>query len=316
VAHDLLRRCFVCAAEFSEDAHERGKVSVDPARGRLWMVCTSCGAWNLVPIEARWEAIEEFERIARDHGRLLAKTDNVSLTQAPHLEIVRIGKTQRREEAWWRFLKEAERRTENAGKAVRRGRWSDALWTLVLFGIPLPHIKSADKHVEDARNHHFGYKLFTATIPCDTCGNEDQQLDFADEISIRSETGALRTRARCWKCVVHGGAGGFELVGVPAERLTQRMLAFHNFAGGEWQQLNDAVHLIDDAADAARYVQDLTARPVLINKLRKAELLALEMALSESRERSLLEMQMQELEERWKQEEELAFIIDRELTPP
>ena len=40
------------------------RIAFDATRGRLWVVCPSCDQWNLVPIEERWEALEECERLA------------------------------------------------------------------------------------------------------------------------------------------------------------------------------------------------------------------------------------------------------------
>ena len=39
------------------------RLAFDAARGRLWVVCRSCERWNLTPLEERWEAIEECERL-------------------------------------------------------------------------------------------------------------------------------------------------------------------------------------------------------------------------------------------------------------
>ena len=39
------------------------RLAFDPERGRLWVVCKRCTRWNLTPLEERWEAIEECERL-------------------------------------------------------------------------------------------------------------------------------------------------------------------------------------------------------------------------------------------------------------
>jgi hypothetical protein len=39
------------------------RLAFDSAKGRLWVVCRRCGKWNLSPIEERWEAIEDAERL-------------------------------------------------------------------------------------------------------------------------------------------------------------------------------------------------------------------------------------------------------------
>jgi hypothetical protein len=47
----------------------------------------------------------------------------------------------------------------------------------------------------------------------------------------------------------------------------------------------------------------------------RTEAIALEIALNDENERQLLELELEALESRWREEEELAAIVDRELTP-
>ena len=54
------------------------RLAFDAAKGRLWVVCPRCARWNLTPLDARWEAIEEAERAYRD-SKLRVATDNVGL---------------------------------------------------------------------------------------------------------------------------------------------------------------------------------------------------------------------------------------------
>ena len=107
----MYRRCLVCDHEFAaNDALEhltRGRrVAYDPEKGRLWLVCRSCSRWSLVPMESRWEALDELEKLVRDEARTLSSTDNVALMRAGTLEIVRVGRAKLREEAWWRYGRE------------------------------------------------------------------------------------------------------------------------------------------------------------------------------------------------------------------
>lgn len=41
------------------------RLAFDSAKGRLWVVCRQCRRWNLTPVEERWEAIEDCERLYR-----------------------------------------------------------------------------------------------------------------------------------------------------------------------------------------------------------------------------------------------------------
>ena len=125
----MYTRCLVCQTPFPEnDALEhlpRGRrVAFDGERGRLWMVCGACKRWSLVPLLDRWEALEELEKVSVDRGRLLSRTDNIALLAAGPLEIVRVGRCERREEAWWRYGRELRARRKRfkqvslAGTAV------------------------------------------------------------------------------------------------------------------------------------------------------------------------------------------------------
>ena len=79
------------------------RLAFDPARGRLWVICTRCGRWNLSPLEERWEAIDECERLFRG-TRLRYSTDNIGLARiGERLELVRIGPALLPEIASWRY---------------------------------------------------------------------------------------------------------------------------------------------------------------------------------------------------------------------
>src|SRR5690349_11232703 len=79
------------------------RLAFDPERGRLWVVCRRCRQWNLTPLEERWEAIEECERLYRD-TKLRVATDNIGLAQLPDgTGLVRIGRPLKPEMAAWRY---------------------------------------------------------------------------------------------------------------------------------------------------------------------------------------------------------------------
>ena len=95
------------------------RVAVDAKRGRLWVVCRECERWNLVPFDARWEAMEQAERAFRD-TRVRVSTDNIGLARLREgTEIVRIGEPLRPEFAAWRYGDQfGRRRVRNAAMAV------------------------------------------------------------------------------------------------------------------------------------------------------------------------------------------------------
>src|SRR5438105_491634 len=79
------------------------RLAFDVARGRLWVVCLLCGRWNLTPLEERWEAIEECERLFR--GTFIrTSTGSIGLARlANRVELIRVGAPLRPEFAAWRY---------------------------------------------------------------------------------------------------------------------------------------------------------------------------------------------------------------------
>src|SRR5918998_2658125 len=104
----MYTHCLFCAADLGrnevvEHFPVGRRLAFDAARGRLWVVCRRCLRWNLTPLEERWEAIEEAERLFRDTP-LRASTDNIGLAKVREgLELVRIGRPERPEFAAWRY---------------------------------------------------------------------------------------------------------------------------------------------------------------------------------------------------------------------
>ncbi|HEY7569129.1 MAG TPA: hypothetical protein VH762_16225, partial [Gemmatimonadaceae bacterium] len=79
------------------------RLAFDAAKGRLWVVCRQCERWNLTPLDERWEAIEQAEKLYRDTRRRVA-TDNIGLANLRDgTTLVRIGQPQRPEFAAWRY---------------------------------------------------------------------------------------------------------------------------------------------------------------------------------------------------------------------
>ena len=90
----MYQRCLVCHTPFPPNESLEhfplgNRVAYDPSKGRLWAVCKECKRWSLAPIEERWEALDELEKIVRDRARLLSQTENIALQRSGRLEIVR-----------------------------------------------------------------------------------------------------------------------------------------------------------------------------------------------------------------------------------
>ena len=79
------------------------RLAYDPEKGRLWNVCRGCGRWNLTPLDSRWETLEACERSVRDQGVVKLATRHLSLVDVGEGELVRIGEAPRPEFVDWRY---------------------------------------------------------------------------------------------------------------------------------------------------------------------------------------------------------------------
>ena len=107
----------------------------------------------------------------------------------------------------------------------------------------------------------------------------------------------------------------YELHGDVAENVLRRLLAYLNISGASQRRVGDAVALIEQAGSARAYTEDSAARRVSLWKMGVAGTIGLEIALNEAVEHRWAGLDLRALEFLWRKEEELARIIDEELTP-
>jgi hypothetical protein len=327
----LYTRCLVCASPFEPNeqlAHLANgtRLAFDPARGRLWVVCRSCRRWSLTPIEERWEALEELEKLSRDRAKLLSQTDNIALLRSGTLEIVRVGRAELTEEAWWRYGRELASRRQKwnqlgvagtvAAGAVMLGGWATGGMTFFGAWLIMGHGKETVR--DGARWLRFGSSAWRGDGRCEACGHHFRTIPFAQRASLGlfpgEEPGKPDLVARCPRCGTYRG-GGLRLQGRESERTLRRVLAYHHFAGASERRVISAARLIQEAGSP----QDLTRIVVKdgrrLGDIQRTGGIALEIAVNEASEQRLLELELAELEAHWKREEELAEIVDGELTP-
>lgn len=318
----MLNRCLSCYRPFSTNdvlaplPHGR-RFAFDPARGRLWVLCDACSQWTLIPIEERWEGIEALERAVRDSGRLLAHTANITLHQARGLRIVRVGRAGGREAAWWRYGAELRARDRRARSIVFRGKVVDALVAMAVVGIPFWGYRNAESRLERAAARRLGKYVWRGDARCVRCSRRLPDLFFRERGELRLERwgdAELAVRQPCHHCgYVAAGSGAF-LTGAAAQHVLRRALAFENFAGADESTLDQAVSVVESHPTARALLLRTATDGYALARIDAAGTLALEMALNEEVEREWLELEVKELEARWREEEELAGIVDRELT--
>jgi ribosomal protein S27AE len=327
----LFTRCHVCHIPFplnEELEHfSRGqRLAFDPVRGRLWSVCLHCKRWSLVPMEERWEALEELEKAVTDRGRLLSQTDNIALIRLGSVDVVRVGRANLTEEAWWRYGRELRDRRQTFRKltvagsvgagALVLGGWATGglgAWAAWLLWDNAP-----EKLTDAARWLRFGGTAWRGRGECPRCGHVFTKLEYKQRSQLvlfpEEEDGEIGLYHRCPRCGADPDTGLY-LVGDEARHTLRRVLAYHHFAGASEHRVRSATRLIQEVGSADRLSKILVKDGKRLGQLQRTGAIALEISANEAVEQRLLELELADLEAHWRREEELAEIVDGELTP-
>ncbi|MBW7932488.1 MAG: hypothetical protein H3C62_02505 [Gemmatimonadaceae bacterium] len=342
--------CLYCHAELGanevvEHFPIGRRLAFDLANGRLWVICAACKRWNLTPVEERWEAIEECERLF-EGTRLRMSTDNIGLARvAEGTELVRVGAAMRPELAAWRFGAQlAARRRQYrwlvAGGVVAIGGFYagiaavgasvgafQGIWQLAQRGyeratrlvLPTPASSAADSNSPGWR--------WAAGI--DRPQTEEEIARAA--VHPRVETSHVRS-TKLWldpddaRLEVRAPVVGRRVAiytGESAASVLPKLVAKLNRFGGKKVDERLAVDMLARVAEGGTHdlaggvLRQYVGSGLGTRKLGEyggATSLALEMALQEQRERELLAGELLELEAAWREAEELARIADT-LTP-
>ena len=329
----LYTQCLVCHTPFPSNEEleyfsTSTRVAYDAQRGRLWAICRSCKRWSLAPIEKRWEALEELEKLVKDRAKLLSQTDNVALLRAGNLDVVKVGRADLTEEAWWRYGRELTSRAEKhrrltfMGTAVAgatlAGGW--ATGGITWLGAWLLWHSDAPKQVTlGARWLRFGGSAWRGNQRCARCGQVFRSIAYRDRTQVILSPGGkpgdtLSVTQRCPLCGDLGD-GGLHLRGKDGEYVSRRLLAYHHHAGASEKRVRSATHLIEEAGSPGDLTRNVIKGGRRLGDLDRTSAIALEIAANDTVEQHLLELELAEVEAHWEREEELASIIDGELTP-
>ena len=311
----MYAHCLFCAADLGrnevvEHFPVGRRLAFDAARGRLWVVCRRCLRWNLTPLEERWEAIEEAERLFRDTP-LRSSTGNIGLAKVREgLELVRIGRPERPEFAAWRYGETFLRRrtrliavgvgaTAVVGVSVATGAF--ALLKTVVPGAGFLY------QVPNLINMYRMTHKPVARVPSE--GGTSHVLRGKHVKEARLLGGSGETG---WELQVDHDAGTSRLAGERAIDVAARLLARLNQSGGSRRQVGDAVRLIETRSTPHGLLRGVAGT---LQRMPPVDRLALEMAVHEESERRALEGELGALEERWKEAEQIAAIADDLLLP-
>lgn len=325
----MFTRCLFCHGSFQENgqlAHmPRGRrIAYDPVQGRLWAVCDSCHRWNLAPIEEREAALYELERVARDYARPLGHTANITMMQADPLTLIRVGDADLVEQAWWRYGRELRKR--KASYESRRSRIAAYTFGAMAYVGDLIGFTDGDVAIDwddtpvadILRWRRFGWAAWHGRETCPYCNSTLRALRYDLGwwvYPLRGEDGRMGVGIPCQRCDPWTPEKVYELHGDVAENVLRRLLAYQNIGGASERRIVDAAKAIEHAGSAGEFTLEAATNRQSLWKMGAVGTIGLEIALNESVERRMLDLEVRALEFMWKKEEELARIIDQELTP-
>lgn len=320
------------------------RLAFDALKGRLWVVCTHCARWNLTPLEERFEAIEEAERLFRG-SRLRLSTDNIGLARmADGTDLVRIGQPQRPEMAAWRYGRQfAGRHRRMVVGGVTGAAAVGAVTAIVpaagLTAGFLAGLAGSAVFMAAIGSATGGTTLFRHRFVRDEAGrylritpNELPSVrligggdSWALRVPYSDRRPSLDARWSDW--VNKGSIAEATLTGSAALEAARRLLPIVNGDGATRRKVDDAVRLLAEwqgpehaFAAAASRVHEWAAKQNFgdtgaLRYLPTPVRLALEMSAHEEQEHRALEGELAELERAWRDAEEIAAIADELLLP-
>jgi hypothetical protein len=231
------------------------RLAFDAVKGRLWVVCARCQRWNLTPLEERWEAIEECERMFRA-APLRAQTSNIGLVKLREgTELVRIGPALRPEFAAWRYGRTFAARFRRRLLAVGGGTAVAGAGALVA-GAPLvgaivafpPILFMAAHLVVVPVLATWGRLATTRVIGADGKLLRVTQADL-EHTELRGDG------VDSWALSLRHSYGRQELTGDVAKRALGSLLASANRGGAPSGTVGDATKIVSQAGAAEAVVR-------------------------------------------------------------
>jgi hypothetical protein len=307
------------------------RLAFDARKGRLWVVCRKCERWNLTPLEERWEAIEQAERLFRD-TRKRVSTENIGLTRLrDHTELVRIGEPLRPEYAAWRYGDQFGRRHHRQMWVAGGGLAAVAAILVggVASGAAIAVVAGAAVNLTNLLVHGHPERV-VARVRTSELGTVVVRRRHLAETQLAAGTDAPLALNLRFK------SGASRIEGREALRIAGLLMPHVNRYGGDEYEVQMAVKALDAVGGADGFLHKLgsyAARATSPTKrkpkrswsgaypssglfgLNATDRLALEMALHEEAELRALQGELSELERAWRDAEEIAAIADNMLTP-
>jgi hypothetical protein len=322
-------RCLFCHRPFDEgwrfgSLPPAWRLAFDPGRDRIWVVCDSCFRWNLWPPEDQGGAIPALERVVKDRGQILARTENVTLLAIGEMMVLRVGNAGFQERAYWRYGREVLAREQAyLSRGAKISAYAYAALAAVAESVGLGDknfkVRFEEGFTADVlRWRRFGWAAWFGRLRCPSCGSYLRAARF--DLSwwfypMLDEAGSLALGVPCPRCDPWTPEKVYHLQGYEAESVLRRVLAYQNITGAGERDLEAAVREVEEAGAPERFLESVGKASPFLRELSFPQAVALEIALNEGMERRALEREARALEFMWRREEELARIMDEELDP-
>ena len=298
--------CLYCNAPLAGAS----RAAFDPWLGRLWRVCGACRRWNVVPLEERWETLEGYERAARE-GQSRLRTEHLDLVRSPMGELIRVGRAPRPELAVWRYSDLAPPVDVGLLARLRRlllGLPSSPFGYDAGYGAILSDNRMTDRwfaspFIDHAPTLTAAFLHVPLAPACPACGDPLAVDPWAfQSVRLAQEGGEPVVAARCGLCGDEVGVPGMAVR--PALRLGLSIVNRPFKARGTIQL---AAERLERASGPEGLMLRLGRDQASLGDLSVEDRLALGLALDEQAEAELLETE-------WREAEELATVVDGELT--
>ena len=285
------------------------RLAYDPGKGRLWNVCPECSRWTLTPLASRWETLEACETAVQKEGQVGLSTPHLSLVRLREGELIRVGDSPRLEFVDWRY-----------GPKLGRGGQSPGFWARLLARLPSPPVGGYDPYrgfegavrsepwfaspfLDSASPLTYLFSQIPLAPTCPACRGplalkpwDFQRIEF---ISLEHSPGILTSCALCRTEVT---------LRLREARPVLRMgLGLVTRPGSLYDFASSAANELDSLGGPGVYLGALSSSRAPVGELDLLRRAALIIALDEMAE-------MEALEAEWQKAEEMASIMDGELT--
>jgi len=266
------------------------------------------------------------ERMVRDRGSLIAETDNIALLDAGGLTLIRVGSAGLAEQSWWRYGQELHRRKshfESARSRLAAYTYGTMAYLSDLVGLTDEELSIGwdDTPLADIlRWKRFGWAAWHGNKDCPFCNSTLRALRY--DLSwwvfpeINPASGKTAVHVPCPRCDPWTPEKVYTIQGPEAENTLRRVLAYQHISGASEGAIRDAARVIEQAGSLEQYETLVSTHRKSLWGMGKTRSIALEIAVNETVERRMMRLELQALEFIWKREEELARLIDEELTLP